>query len=99
MADLQWLKLERAGLAPYFDAFVASAAVGIGKPDARIFTVALERLGCTPQATWMVGDSLHRDVAGARAAGVRAVWLDRRGEDADGVEADCRIRSLAELAW
>jgi phosphoserine phosphatase len=99
MTDLQWLKLERAGLASYFDAFVASAAVGIGKPDARIFTVALERIGCAAGAAWMVGDSLRRDVAGAQAAGVRAVWLDRRGRPADGVAPDARITTLADLAW
>jgi putative hydrolase of the HAD superfamily len=99
MSDLQWLKLERAGLAPHFDVFVASSAVGIGKPDPRIFEVAIDRLGSTAAAAWMVGDNPRRDVAGAQAAGIRSVWLDRRGDAPAEVAADVAISSLAELRW
>jgi putative hydrolase of the HAD superfamily len=99
MSDLQWLKLERAGLAGYADAFVASSAAGIGKPDPRIFELALERIGCPAGQALMVGDSLERDIAGAQAAGLRAVWVDRRGRDAGDVNPDARIESLAELQW
>jgi phosphoserine phosphatase len=103
MADLQWRKLHRAGLEPYFDAFLASSAVGIGKPDPRIFEVALERLGTTPERAWMVGDHPLRDVAGAQRAGVRAAWLDRDGGHAGGhavaVVPDATIGSLADLSW
>jgi putative hydrolase of the HAD superfamily len=99
MSDLQWLKLDRAGLAPHFDAFVASSAVGIGKPDPRIFEVAMERLGSSAAAAWMVGDNPGRDVAGAQAAGIRSVWLDRGGGAAAEVAADATIGSLADLRW
>jgi phosphoserine phosphatase len=99
MSDLQWLKLERAGLAAHADAFVASSAAGIGKPDARIFELALERVGCTAGEALMVGDSPHRDIAGAQAAGLRAVWIDRDGRDPGEVRPDARIESLAELEW
>jgi putative hydrolase of the HAD superfamily len=99
MSDLQWLKLERAGLAGYADAFVASSAVGIGKPDARIFELALERIGSTAGAAVMVGDNLQRDIAGAQAAGLRGVWIDRDGRDPGDVRPDARIESLAELEW
>jgi putative hydrolase of the HAD superfamily len=98
MSDLQWLKLDRAGLAPHFDAFVASSAVGIGKPDPRIFEVTLDRLGSSAAAAWMVGDNPDRDVAGAQAAGIRSVWLDRRGDTRE-VAADVTIGSLADLEW
>jgi putative hydrolase of the HAD superfamily len=99
MSDLQWLKLERAGLAPQFDVFVASSAVGIGKPDPRIFEVAIGRLGSTTGAAWMVGDNPRRDVAGAKAAGIRSVWLDRSGGAQADVAADVTIGSLADLRW
>jgi HAD superfamily hydrolase (TIGR01509 family) len=97
MSDLQWLKLSLAGLEPYFDAFVASSAVGIGKPDPRVFEVALVRVGAQAADAVMIGDNPIRDIAGACRTGIRTVWVDRDGGDDCGVEPDLRITSLAEL--
>jgi putative hydrolase of the HAD superfamily len=65
------------GIAVYFDAVVISARAGFAKPDARIFAVALERLGISAGEALHVGDSEAQDIAGAHAAGVRAVLIDR----------------------
>jgi putative hydrolase of the HAD superfamily len=86
--------LARAGLAPLVDGVVTSATVGATKPDPALFDVALEVAGCEPAEAVHVGDSLENDVAGARAAGVEPVLLDRGGAAHDGVTA---IRSLDEL--
>jgi 2-haloalkanoic acid dehalogenase type II len=96
--DHQRTKLETAGLCNYVDVFVSSSAVGVCKPDARIFAAALERVGCAPADAVMVGDNPIRDVAGAQAAGIRAVWIDRDGGDDQGVKPDARITDLAGLA-
>jgi putative hydrolase of the HAD superfamily len=85
--------LERAGLAPLVDAVVSSASAGAVKPDARLFEAALEAADCEPAEALHVGDSPEKDVAGAQAAGIRAVLLDR---DGDGKAAHA-IRSLREL--
>ncbi len=69
-------KLSACGLQPFVDALVVSEEVGVSKPDPEIFNVALERLECTPAEAVMVGDSWSADVAGARAAGIRAVWFN-----------------------
>jgi putative hydrolase of the HAD superfamily len=46
----------------------------------------------------IVGDSLEKDVAGAHAAGLRCVWLDRAGADRDpACTPDAEIRTLADL--
>jgi HAD superfamily hydrolase (TIGR01549 family) len=69
----------RHGLEDLFDAVAISDEVGAEKPDAQPFAVALERLGLPPDATdrvVMVGNRLERDVAGARALGITAVWID-----------------------
>ena len=72
---------------------------GIEKPDPRIFRIALELAGCTPHEMAHVGDSLEADVAGARQAGLRSVWLNRDGRQRDAViRADREIASLRELA-
>ena len=61
------------------DAALSSAAHGKTKPDASIFRAVLERLGVEPVDAAMVGDSLEDDVEGARALGMQAFLLARRG--------------------
>lgn len=85
-------RLAEVGLLELVDAVVTSAEVGAAKPDARIFHAALERAGCEAAEALHVGDSAENDVAGARAAGLRALLLDRSGEGGDGT-----VTSLAEL--
>ncbi len=81
--------LERCALAPLLDGVVTSAAAGARKPDPAIFTAALELAGCAPAEALHVGDTPAEDVAGARAAGIEAVLIDRDG--------DGPIASLAEI--
>jgi putative hydrolase of the HAD superfamily len=71
--------LARLGLAEPFTAIVTAAEVGAAKPDPRPFQVALERLGVDAARTLHVGDDAETDVAGAQAAGLSAVLLDRGG--------------------
>jgi putative hydrolase of the HAD superfamily len=89
-------KLQRLGLARFFDTIVDSLEEGVEKPDPRIFTLALERMGARPETTIHVGDLHHVDVVGARAAGLRAVLIDPHGlySDQDGL----RVPSLTALA-
>lgn len=65
------------------------------KPRKELFKLALEKTGHQPEEVVHIGDSLGSDVNGAAAAGIRAVWLNRRGRDIpDSVTA---VRSLTEL--
>jgi len=75
----QTMKIERVGLAPLVDALVTSEAVGAPKPDSRIFAAALEKVGARAIETVMVGDAWAADIEGARAAGIRPIWLNRHG--------------------
>jgi HAD superfamily hydrolase (TIGR01662 family) len=76
------------------DAWLSSGTHGKVKPSPTIFAAALELLGVDAAETVMVGDSLDDDVRGARACGMRAILLDRGGEQTGEVE---RITSLHEL--
>lgn len=60
-------------LAPLLDTVVLPSDAGVEKPDPRIFQLALERLGTPAAASVFVGDSAERDLAGARAVGMRAI--------------------------
>ncbi len=71
--------LAEIGLAPLFHAVIDSTAVGVAKPDPRIFAITLEALGePTPSIAVHVGDSWAADVEGARAAGWQAIWYRSR---------------------
>jgi putative hydrolase of the HAD superfamily len=70
-------KLSHFGLRPLVDHLVVSEGVGVSKPDARIFEIALHRAGAAPANAVMLGDSWPNDILGARAAGIRAVWFNR----------------------
>lgn len=88
-----------AGLLPLLDAIVDSTHAGYTKPDARIFKTALAQLGVAAEHATLVGDSLPRDMHGARDAGLRHVWL--AGETADTRAACCPgdpvLRRLTDL--
>ncbi len=87
--------LEPTGLLELVDGVVTSAQTGAAKPDGAIFRRALELLDAGAADAVHVGDSVDKDVEGARAAGIRAVLVARGSESPpDGVVA---IRSLAEL--
>lgn len=62
-------------LAPLLDDIVISKAVGVGKPNPRIYQLALERLGVAPSETWFVGDSPRNDVWGPQQIGLRTAFL------------------------
>lgn len=96
--DLQSEKIRRTALAGYFDVILISGAVGIGKPDPRIFAMALEQLAVPAAATVMVGDNMFRDIKGAQQAGVKGVWIPRADGLRDAsVTPDAHITGLTEL--
>ncbi len=93
---MQSSKLECLALSPMFDTILISDAEGISKPDRQIFHRALERLNATPAQAVFVGDHPDVDVAGARAAGMQAIW--RRDPSVSRiVEADAIIEELGDL--
>lgn len=59
------------------DTLVVSSRLGLAKPDAALFQVAIDRLGVRPAGTVHVGDTYTKDVVGARAAGIVPVLIDR----------------------
>ena len=70
-------KLRDCGLDRYVDVLVVSEEVGVSKPHAKIFEVALSRAGSLPDEAVMIGDSWANDIEGARRLGIRAIWFTR----------------------
>lgn len=96
----QRAKIERFGLAPYFDCIVVEGEFGLGKPHPQVYEAALRALGSAPDQAWSAGDNLEWDVGAPQRLGVHGVWVDyRRGGLPAGtpVRPDRIIHALSEL--
>ena len=76
----QRAKIARFGLACLFDTILVEGEVGFGKPDERVYRLALEGLGAKASDAWMVGDNLDWDVTAPQKLGISGIWIDRRNE-------------------
>lgn len=97
--------LKRLGIDGMMRCVVVSAAVGVRKPSPEIFRIAAERTGIPMEETAYVGDTLSRDVLGARNAGcaLSVMIHDPSAERRDsgftdpGLKPDHYIRDLSEI--
>ncbi len=84
------------GLGVDVDCVIDSGAVGVSKPDPRIFQIALDAIGVAATDSWYLGDMPGIDVVGARAAGLWPIVMDPFGLQAG---ADYhRVAALVEVA-
>ena len=93
----EWLErlLEELGVRPYFQVSVISGVEGLEKPDPRIFELAMDRAGVTPERSVYVGDNPEFDVDPALALGMFPVLIDRRDRFVDAPGP--RITAMDEL--
>ncbi len=83
-ADAQRAKIDRFGLARYFDHIVIEGEFGAGKPDRRVFEALLSALDVTPGDAWAIGDHLEFDVLAPMQLGLHGIWVDLRNAGLDG---------------
>jgi putative hydrolase of the HAD superfamily len=89
---------DRCGLPDRFRFSVFADEHGSRKPDRRLFEAAVRLAGCRPDQILHVGDSLLEDVAGAQAAGLRAVWINReRQPNTTAIVPDFELHALSDL--
>jgi len=96
--DLQREKIAASGLGDFFQAVTISGEYGIGKPRAEIFHRLAGSMKVEAAEAVMVGNSLERDIAGARNAGITSIWIKVLGsEETDEAEPDFTITGLSEI--
>jgi len=93
---IQREKLQRTGLAAYFQCIVISAEVEMEKPDPRIFRLAAEQIGRPIDQCHYIGDNVALDFEGSRAAGMQSTLISRYGMRP--FSAGSQIQSLLELS-
>ncbi|WP_432494754.1 HAD family hydrolase [Kineococcus gypseus] len=94
--EQQHAKVAALGLGGRLGPVFTAEDLGVAKPDPRAFRAVCEQLGLLPSEVLYVGDDHALDVLAARAAGLRAVHLDRTGTGPAGEVS--RIATLRELA-
>jgi len=88
------------GIARFFEGSFTAREVGALKPDAKMFRHVLDASRLAPQEVMYVGDDPIADIHGARAVGMRPVWLNRDGAlwmPAHGAQPDT-VTTLDELS-
>jgi len=101
-ADVQVL-VDKANLREYFDFILTSAALGIRKPNPRIFEIGLEVWKLPAGRVAMVGDTLGADILGAQLSGLAGIWITRRADTpanrahSHTILPDAEISILSEL--
>jgi putative hydrolase of the HAD superfamily len=96
-ADEQTRKLKRLDVDQRFEIVCVSEDVGAAKPSPRIFEHACRLAGIAPNEALYVGDQYELDACAARAAGIRSVWLNRRGATPVVLDGIPSIESLHAL--
>lgn len=88
------LDFNKLDLADYFSSEDARSY----KPRPEIFRYALEKTGLSPDEVIHIGDSIGNDVKGASAAGIKAVFLNRKGIDVpEGVISVNKLSDIWEI--
>lgn len=88
-------KLRGLGVRDHFEEVFCAAELGAHKPDPAAFLAACEALRLPPEEVVYVGNEPDIDAAGAVAAGLGGVWLDRA--DIGGRPELLRITGLGPL--
>ena len=95
-------RLHDYGIAGLFGLVLASAELGLSKPDPALFALALERAGCSADKAWMVGDRLDNDIRPAKMAGWRTIRIlngyNARQQPRDDLDVpDYTLTTLTEI--
>ncbi len=94
--------LANAGVLPHLEDVVSVDDLHTFKPDPEVYAYLARRTGRAPAETWLVSSNAW-DVIGAKAVGLRAVWVKRQPDtvfDPWEVEPDVVVSRLDELpAW
>jgi putative hydrolase of the HAD superfamily len=86
-------ELGKHGLTDHLAFVMVSADYSVRKPNAFLFEIAAARLGLAAKDIWFVGDRLDTDIAGAKAAGMTAVWFNPDNRHDPSQDADLTVAS------
>lgn len=89
---------KKAKIDKYIDTFTFSYYLKVGKPNKKIFEIALDKMEVSPKDAIMVGDNLKSDIKPAQELGLTGIWFNKNHtlNDTD-IKPDYEIFKLKEL--
>ena len=93
--EVQFEKMQNAGLSPFFDVVVCSEHIGFSKPHPNIFKHALKEANAEAHNSVMIGDDYRADISGAINAGMHALWFEPNENNT--LKFENRITDLNEI--
>ena len=101
ISDAQWVftepEIAMLGLDRFFRFKILSSRFGFKKPDVRLFTIAMERLGVTPEESVYIGDNPAKDLVGSKKAGMSFILFRSECRSYNGFQPDRCFSHYAEL--
>ncbi|WP_091014975.1 HAD family hydrolase [Paenibacillus amylolyticus] len=73
--DIQYGKIDQLGIREDYDHIIVSEEAGVKKPDPRIFQLALDHFGLSPEQCIYIGDHPVNDIEGAASVGMSTIWM------------------------
>lgn len=97
--DHQMHKINALGIVKWFseEQIFISGALALAKPNEKLFKLVEKKTRSAPGNCWMIGDSWTNDIAGARAAGWNAIWLNKRNEKKQLDKQTVEVKNYEEL--
>jgi len=93
----QATKIQVSGILPYFNVIAISEAVGVKKPDPRIFQHYIDELQLKANDCVYIGDHPINDIEAALNFGMKAVWVENLHFHPPSMEFDGTIENLQQL--
>lgn len=80
-SEHQWMKIHALGLTDWIpeERIIVSGDCGITKPNPEAFWYTEKKLGLNREDCWFIGDNYVNDIQGAKAAGWKSIWLNKKG--------------------
>ena len=95
--EIQALKLQNAGLAPYFEKIILSEDANIQKPHKQIFDFALKNTNSRRNESLMIGDCYEADIEGAHHAKIDQLWFNPSSLPCKTIIPTYQVRTLGEI--
>lgn len=99
MASVQYGRIERAGIASYFEHLFVSSDLGAVKPSQAFFDACFAQIeGFDRDHAVILGDGLGADICGGLQAGLRTIWYNAQQVINDSPwQPDIEVRHLADV--
>lgn len=98
LVRLQKPRITNSKISQFIKDIIVSEEVGETKPNPKIFNVLLERYNLKPDNAVMIGDSLEKDIIGAKNAGIKSIWYNPNEKNNNiQIIPDYEIRDLLDL--